>query len=183
MVSFENAEALRQWFAENAETEKELLLVYYKVGTGTPSVTWPESVDEALAVGWIDGVTRRIDADRYMIRFTPRRPGSIWSKVNLAKVEKLRAEGRMTPAGERALASSDPKKRGIYSFENPPAELLPEHEARLREDEAVWERFSRLAPSKKRELLWGISTAKAEATKERRFLKMLQDLKPPSELQ
>lgn len=180
-MSFENAEALRKWFAENAETEKELLLVYYKVRTGTPSVTWPESVDEALAVGWVDGVTRRIDDERYMVRFTPRRPGSVWSKVNLAKVEKLRAEGRMTPAGELALANIDPRKVGIYSFENPPAELSSEHEARLREDEAVWERFSRLAPSKKRELLWWISTAKAEATKERRFAKMLHDLGEPRE--
>jgi uncharacterized protein YdeI (YjbR/CyaY-like superfamily) len=96
---FRNSEALRRWFAKNVATAHELIVGFYKTHTGKPSITWPESVDEALCVGWIDGVRHRIDAERYKIRFTPRKPGATWSAINIKRVAELKAEGRVKPAG------------------------------------------------------------------------------------
>ena len=109
---FPDAAALRAWFAKHAATADELHVGYYKRQTGKPSPTWSESVDEALCFGWVDGVRHSVDAGRYTIRFTPRRKGSHWSKVNVAKVEALIAAKRMTPAGTRGLRDADRREDG-----------------------------------------------------------------------
>jgi uncharacterized protein YdeI (YjbR/CyaY-like superfamily) len=101
----------------NHSAKVELLVGFYKVGSGKPSITWPQSVDEALCFGWIDGVRRSLGAEAYTIRFTPRRAKSIWSKINVARVAELEALGRMTAAGRRAFAARTPERTGVYSAE------------------------------------------------------------------
>ena len=114
---FADPEALRAWFLAHADEGGELVLGYWKTSTGRPSVTWPQSVDEALCVGWIDGVRRRLDDESYVIRFTPRRPGSTWSAVNVARVAELTAQGRMQPAGLAAFEQRRADRCGIYAYE------------------------------------------------------------------
>jgi uncharacterized protein YdeI (YjbR/CyaY-like superfamily) len=114
---FRTAADFRKWLEKNHDKADELLVGFYKKGSGKRSITWPESVDEALCFGWIDGIRRTIDDEKYSIRFTPRRPRSIWSNVNTKRVAELTKQGRMHQAGLRAFAARDPKRSGIYSFE------------------------------------------------------------------
>src|SRR5438067_9819383 len=120
---FRSPSELQDWFAEHHATSRELWVGFYKKGSGKPSINWPESVDEALCVGWIDGIRKSLDGESYTIRFTPRRPGSIWSAVNIKRATALTAEGRMRPAGRKAFAARKEYKSGIYSYEQRPAEL------------------------------------------------------------
>src|SRR5437764_15434967 len=114
---FATPEAFRAWLLAHYESARELWVGFYKKGSGRPSITWPESVDEALSFGWIDGVRRSLGDEAYTIRFTPRKPTSIWSAVNVARVEALTKEQRMRPAGLRAFAARTPERTGVYSFE------------------------------------------------------------------
>lgn len=116
---FRNAAEFRRWLQQNAATAAELLVGYRTVASGLPSMTWPESVDEALCVGWMDGVRKNVDATNYQIRFTPRKPTSVWSAVNVAKVEKLIVEGRMQPAGLAAFETRLAHKSKINAYEQP----------------------------------------------------------------
>lgn len=171
---FAEPAALRSWFAAHAGTAEDLLLGYWKRGTGRPSVTWPESVDEALCVGWIDGVRRRIDDDSYSIRFTPRRPRSIWSAVNVARVEALTAEGRMTPAGLAAYERRTTS--GVYSHERvAPAQLEPAEEQAFRAVDGAWEFFEAQAPSYRKQALHWVTTAKRPDTRARRLAMLVED--------
>ena len=166
---------LRAWFEKNHETSKEMLLGYYKRGSGKASVTWPESVDEALCFGWIDGVRKSIDDERYFIRFTPRKAKSYWSKVNLARFEVLRSEGRVAPAGLAAFEVRIGEARAAYSFEQDEApRFSPEQEARFQEHEAAWTWFTKSAPSYQRACIWWVISAKQEATRERRFDSLIE---------
>ena len=118
------------WLSEHHETESELVVGYYKVATGRPTMTWPESVDEALCFGWIDGIRRRIDDEAYSIRFTPRRPNSIWSAVNLGRVAVLKKEGRMRPTGLAAYERRTEARSVVYAYEHTadkPTELDPQY--------------------------------------------------------
>src|SRR5215468_5499081 len=112
-VFFPTASNLRKWFEANHASALELWVGYFKKGSGTPSITWPESVDEALCVGWIDGLRKSLGADRYVIRFTPRKPGSVWSAINIARVSALEAEGRLRPAGRKAFEARKENRSGI----------------------------------------------------------------------
>jgi uncharacterized protein YdeI (YjbR/CyaY-like superfamily) len=112
-IFFSKAAELQEWFRRNQESAEELWVGFHKKHTGKASVTWPESVDEALCVGWIDGIRKSIDAQSYMIRFSPRRRGSIWSAVNIRRVEALTNEKRMQPAGLVAFAARVENKSGI----------------------------------------------------------------------
>jgi uncharacterized protein YdeI (YjbR/CyaY-like superfamily) len=153
-----------------------VLVGFWKAGTGKPSLTWPESVDEALRFGWIDGVRRRVDDERYTIRFTPRKPGSIWSAVNLAKVEALRAAGRMRPAGEAAWARRRPDRSGVYSFEQvQAARLEAEQEAEFRAVPEGWEWFQAQAPSYRRTAIYWVTSAKRPDTRARRLATLIAD--------
>src|SRR3954447_16770660 len=135
---FETPEAFRAWLERHHAEAGELTVGYYKKGTGRQSITWPESVDEALCYGWIDGVRRSLGAESYTIRFTPRRPGSTWSKVNIGRVQVLVEQGRMKPAGLAAFEARSEEKSGIYSFEQESVELPEPYVSILREDEAAW---------------------------------------------
>ena len=133
----------RDWLAAHHAEATELLVGFHKLDSGQPSLTWPESVDEALCFGWIDGVRRRIDETSYSIRFTPRKAASVWSAVNIAKVAKLEAEGRMTEAGRTAFARRRENRSGIYAYEQRPQELPPEYRARARPEPAGGARLRR----------------------------------------
>ena len=171
---FASPEELRAWFAENAGTASELVVGFWKKSSGKPSITWREAVDEALCVGWIDGRGGRLDEHSHAVRFTPRRPGSTWSLVNLARMEALEAEGRVTDAGRAALAGRREDRTGTYSHEQGDVGL-GDYEARLQAEPAAWEWFSTQAPSYRRGASWWVVSAKQEATRERRFAALLAD--------
>jgi uncharacterized protein YdeI (YjbR/CyaY-like superfamily) len=173
---FATPQDFRAWLEEHHADAGELLVGYYKKDSGRPSITWPESVDEALCVGWIDGIRRRIDDESYSIRFTPRRARSIWSAVNIARAGELMAEGRMTPAGLAAFEARDEKRSAIYSYEQRhKAKLEPEQEARLRADPAAWEWFHSRSPSWRRAAVYWITSAKKPETRERRLATLIED--------
>lgn len=166
---FATPAALRSWFARHHADATELQLGYWKVGSGRPSVSWPESVDEALCVGWIDSVRHRIDDERYTIRFTPRRPGSIWSAVNIARVKALEAEGRMTDAGRAAFAARKDHKSSLYSYEQRGVDLPPEYEQVLRRHRTASKDFHARPASYRKAAVWWVVSAKQEATRQRRL--------------
>ncbi|MDB4898452.1 MAG: bacteriocin-protection protein YdeI/OmpD-associated family, partial [Gemmatimonadetes bacterium] len=147
---FRTPAAFRAWLEANHERANELLVGFHKKGSGRPSLTWPESVDEALCYGWIDGVRRSIDESSYSIRFTPRKPRSIWSNVNVAKVESLIRQGRMMPSGLAAYALRDPERSGIYAFERETASFDDEGEQLFRSDRLAWSFFQLQPPSYRR---------------------------------
>lgn len=172
---FADAEGFRAWLAAHAATATELLVGFHKVGSGQPCMSWSESVDEALCFGWIDGVRRRIDDDTYSIRFTPRKRDSIWSVVNIAKMDKLRAAGKMTPAGEAAFACRKEAKSGIYAHERLDAPELSEQElARFRQDPAAWTYFEAVPPGYRKTVLHWITSAKKAETRAGRLAKLVQ---------
>ncbi len=172
---FDTAADFRRWLDAHGATADALLVGYRKVATGQPSMGWSESVDEALCVGWIDGVRKRVDEARYTIRFTPRRPGSIWSAINIAKFERLRAEGRVTAAGERAHAGRQAHRSGIYAYEQPAtAELLADELRTFRRDAAAWAFFEATPPGYRKVILHWVTTAKQPATRARRLAQLVE---------
>ena len=174
-VFFETPAALRAWFQQHHASHKELWVGYYKKGSGLPSITWPESVDEALCFGWIDGVRKSLDATSYHIRFTPRKPRSTWSKVNIAKVQALEAAGKMTPAGRAAFERRTEENSGIYSLEGERADALPEpYAAALAADEAASAYFAAAPPWYRRAAVHWVTSAKREATRERRLAQLVE---------
>jgi uncharacterized protein YdeI (YjbR/CyaY-like superfamily) len=148
----------------------------YKKGSGRPSITWPEAVDEALCYGWIDGIRKSIDDTRYKNRFTPRRKGSNWSDVNIARVAALTKEGRMRPTGLAAFEARVPEKSGVYSFEQREAVTLGEtFEHRFRQNAKAWAFFESQAPYYRRVATFWVMSAKQEATRERRLAALIDD--------
>ena len=175
-IYFGSPEELRAWLEQHHASEAELLVGYWKKATGKPSLTWSQAVDEALCFGWIDGVLRGIDDKRHIQRFTPRKPASNWSAVNIGKVERLRAEGRMRPAGEAAFARRRADRSGVYAFEQrSQPRLEPEQEARFKADAAAWEWFTARPPSYRRTALWWVVSAKRPETRERRLATLIED--------
>ncbi|WP_377703611.1 YdeI family protein [Pseudoduganella sp. UC29_71] len=171
---FSDASQFRAWLEAHAASAPELLVGYHKVGSGKPSMSWSESVDEALCFGWIDGVRRRVDDDTYTIRFTPRRPTSIWSAINIEKMAKLRAEGRMTPAGEQAFALRSEKKSVVYSHEQAEtAELSAAERKQFKAHAQAWQFFEATPPSYKKRLLHWVTSAKKEETRAGRLSKLV----------
>jgi uncharacterized protein YdeI (YjbR/CyaY-like superfamily) len=151
----------RRWLMRHHALERELWVGFYKKDSGRPSLTWPESVDEALCFGWIDGVRKSLDADSYVIRFTPRRPGSIWSNVNTRRAQELIRTRRMKPAGLRAFKARDPEKAGRYAFEQRLHPRLDSAaEARFRANAAAWRFFEEQPAGYRRIVLWWIVSAK-----------------------
>ena len=173
-VFFEDAQAFRAWLAAHAHTGRELLVGFHKVGTGTPCMSWSESVDQALCYGWIDGVRKRVDDATYTIRFTPRRPGSIWSAVNIDKVARLRAQGLMMPAGEAAFAQRLDDRSRVYAHERAsPAELDPDALARFQSNAAAWAYFQTCPPGYRRQVLHIVTGAKKPETRAARLKKLI----------
>jgi uncharacterized protein YdeI (YjbR/CyaY-like superfamily) len=175
LIFFADAAGFRRWLGKNAPTAKEVLVGFMKRGTGKRSMTWPEAVDEALCVGWIDGVRKRIDEDRYEIRFTPRRSRSTWSAVNIARMAALQAEGRLTPAGLAAFAQRMEGKPRTYSYEqSETAELGLRETKRLRANAAAAAFFRQQPSSYRRRAVWWVVSAARRATRERRMDPLLK---------
>ena len=166
---------LRDWFDANHETATELWLGQYKKGSGKASVTWAQAVDEALCVGWIDGILKRIDEISHVQRFTPRRKGSNWSAVNVANVARLTAEGRMRPAGIRAFEAKTPERTGVYSYEREVEPFSADEIARFRADAAAWVDWEGRPPSYRRQVTDWVTSAKQAATRERRLSQLIED--------
>jgi uncharacterized protein YdeI (YjbR/CyaY-like superfamily) len=165
----------RAWLDANHDRAGELIVGFYKKGTGMPSITWPESVDEALCYGWIDGIRRSLGEESYSIRFTPRKPASIWSRVNVAKVQALLKAGRMTPAGLAAWKRRDPAKSGIYSFERHTAAAFDAPSERLlRRNSAAWKYFQAQPPGYRRLATHFVVSAKRAETRERRLATLIE---------
>jgi len=171
---FRSPAAFRAWLRRHHGSAAELLVGFYKRGAGTPSVTWPEAVDQALCFGWIDGVRRRVDESRYTIRFTPRRPGSIWSAVNVRRARALAAEGRMAPAGHKAFAARRSNRSGRYSYEQRPQELSAPYARMLARNAAARKFFLAQIPSYRRAVTWWVLSAKKEETRLKRARALIE---------
>lgn len=168
-VFFANAAKFGEWLAKNHERAEELWVGFYKKNSGKANMTWPEAVDEALCYGWIDGLLKPIDVLSYAHRFTPRKLRSNWSKINIAKVAKLAAEGRMQPAGIRAFESRSEARSGVYSFEQrETAKFDAATERRFRSNKKAWHHFQAQTPSYRRTVtFWALSAKKEEARQKR----------------
>ena len=168
----------RAWLVAHHAAATELRVGFRTKASGAPSLTWREAVDEALCFGWIDGVRHGLAGESYEIRFTPRKPGSIWSAINVARVEALEAAGRMKPAGRRAFAARKAAKTGVYSFERErPAELTPAEERQLRATPKAAAFFDALPPSYRRKVLHWIVSAKQAATRAQRLARFAASCK------
>ncbi len=170
---FKTPKALSEWFRKHHATETEPITRLYKVHARHLGIGYKEALDEALCWGWIDGVVRRLDADSYQQRFTPRKPRSIWSNVNVGHVERLTREGRMEPPGLAAFGARTAERTGIYSFEKQEVRLAPAFLKRLKADKAAWAWYSAQGAYYRRTAAHWVMSAKREETRERRFAQLL----------
>ena len=173
-VYFSAPSDLQKWFDRHHLTARELWVGYFKKGSGVPSVTWPESVDEALCVGWIDGIRKRVDEKRYVIRFTPRKPGSTWSSINIRRVGSLTRRKRMRSAGLKAFASRRENRSGVYSYEQRPARLVEPYRSILKRNRKAWAFFESQPPGYQKVITWWVISAKKEETRLARLEQLIQ---------
>jgi uncharacterized protein YdeI (YjbR/CyaY-like superfamily) len=170
---FQTPSAFRDWLEQHHAHVDVLLVGFCKKSSGKPSMTWSESVDVALCFGWIDGVRKRIDDFAYSIRFTPRRRGSIWSSVNIKRVQLLIELGQMQPAGLKAYHARKENKSGIYSYEQRSVELEEPYDRLLKKNKAAWSFFHKQPPSYRKTISWWIISAKKEETRLKRLEKLM----------
>lgn len=168
---FASQAEFRAWLLENHDKETVVLAALAKKGSKTPGLTYKQAVDEALCFGWIDGTGKRINDEYYTVRFTPRKPKSIWSAVNLKRYDELKALGLVHPAGEKTFENRDPAQVQKYTHEQKPEDLklTDEQEAQFRANPAAWENFQKMAPSYQRAAIWLLISAKQEATRAKRL--------------
>lgn len=162
----------RGWLEDNHEIAPELLVGFWKKGTGKASIDWPQARDQALCFGWIDGHRRSLGDNAYTIRFTPRRKGSIWSKVNVERIEALKSAGLMTVKGEDAY-ERDRHRTGVYSYEKPAAAFAPEEETLFRMNEAAWSDWEKRPPGYRNTVLGWIAGAKRPETRAKRLAELI----------
>lgn len=170
---FQTQNDFRKWLEENHDKETEIIVGYYNVKSGKVGMTWSESVDQALCFGWIDGVRRKVDEESYCNRFTPRRANSNWSAVNIAKVAELTAKGLMMPAGIAAFEKRKEEKSAIYAYENELKQFSADFEKRFKKNKTAWEFFENQTNWYKKQVINWVMTAKQEATREKRFEKLV----------
>jgi uncharacterized protein YdeI (YjbR/CyaY-like superfamily) len=171
---FPTPAGFRAWLEAHHDQFQELFVGFHKKSSGKPSITWPESVDAALCFGWIDGVRKSLDETSYTIRFTPRRPTSTWSAINIKRVQQLKKMGLMHPAGLKAFAARSAKKSGIYSYEQrKSAQFTREQAKQLRANKAAWEFFRSQAPWYQRVCTYWVISAKKEETKFKRLSELI----------
>jgi uncharacterized protein YdeI (YjbR/CyaY-like superfamily) len=171
---FRSPAEFRAWLSKNHATATELWVGFRKKKTGEPSLTWPESVDEALCFGWIDGLRKSIDASSYKIRFSPRRPGSVWSNINICRVQELIKLKRIRPAGLRTFEARKENKLGIYSYENRPAELVEPYAGVFRRNKSAWKFFQNQPPYYRKTMTWWIVSAKRDETRLKRLAQLIE---------
>ena len=171
---FKTPSDLRKWFAAHHACESEQWVGFYKKDSGKASITWPQSVDEALCFGWIDGIRKSIDDISYKIRFTPRKPHSTWSAVNIKRAGELAGLGLMQPAGLQAFAAREENRSGIYSYEQRSPELPDQYAKKLKKDRSAWKFFDAQPPSYRKAANWWVQSAKKEETRFKRLDKLIQ---------
>jgi uncharacterized protein YdeI (YjbR/CyaY-like superfamily) len=171
---FKTPAEFRKWLAKNHDSKSELLVGFYKKDSGKPSITWPESVDQALCFGWIDGVRRRIDDLSYSIRFSPRRQRSIWSTVNIKRAGELIDLGLMQPPGLKAFEERQEYRSGIYAYEQRTVELPQEYRKRLKKNKAAFQFFEAQPPSYRKAIYWYVVGAKKEETRLKRLNSLIE---------
>jgi uncharacterized protein YdeI (YjbR/CyaY-like superfamily) len=174
MIFFKKPSDFQKWLEKNHATAGELWVGFYRKNSGKPSITWPESVDEALCFGWIDGIRKRIDEISYQIRFTPRRRGSIWSAINIRRGQELTKQKRMRRAGLKAFAARIENKSGIYSYEQRKAELDGPYAKMLEKNKPARDYFEAQPPSYRKMIAWWIVSAKKEETRLMRLKKLIR---------
>ncbi len=172
---FATQNEFRKWLQKYHAKETQLLVGFYKVGCNKLSMTWPESVDQALCYGWIDGVRKSIDNESYCIRFSPRKKASIWSAVNIKKVENLTKLGLMEEAGLKAFSYKNENKSKVYSFENEEMKFSSDFEKQFKANKKAWDYFQALALSYRKASSNWVMSAKQEATKVKRLLELIKD--------
>ncbi len=170
---FENQLQFREWLENNHNKETELIVGFYKVGSGKPSMSWSESVNQALCFGWIDGVRKSIDQESYCIRFSPRKPNSIWSAVNIKKIEELTNAGLMKPEGLKVFSLRKEERSKIYSHEREFVELTVAYTNQFKQDGLAWDFFINQAPSYRKVITHWIMSAKQEKTRQSRLEKTI----------
>ncbi len=164
----------RKWLTTNHATQQELWVGFYKKDSGKPSITWPQSVDEALCFGWIDGIRKSINEVSYKIRFTPRRARSIWSVVNTKRANELSAQGLMKPAGLKAFAARQEYRSGIYTYEQRSVEMPEPYRSQVKKNPSAWKFFEAQSPSHRKMVNWWILSAKREETRLKRVAELLE---------
>lgn len=175
-IFFATPADFRAWLEAHHATAQELLVGFYKKDSGRPSITWPESVDEALCFGWIDGVRRSLDASSYTIRFTPRKPHSTWSAVNIKRASELISLGLMRPAGLKAFEARTDDNSGIYAYEQRKTAALDEaEEQQMRANAEAWAFFQAQPPSYRRAAIWWVIGAKRAETRQKRLATLIED--------
>ncbi len=173
-IFFKGPSEFRKWLDRNHDRAPELWIGFWKVSTGKPSITWSEAIDEELCFGWIDGIRKSIDADSYKQRFTPRRPRSIWSRINIGRVEALKKQGRMMPTGLAAFEKRD--VTSAYAFEQGDgATLGPKEQAVLKKNKKAWAFFETQPPYYRKVAGWWVMSAKKEETRQRRLETLIRD--------
>jgi uncharacterized protein YdeI (YjbR/CyaY-like superfamily) len=172
---FKNPAAFGIWLEQNHATATELWVGFYKKDSGKPSITWPESVDQALCFGWIDGIRKRVDEISYQIRFTARRRGSIWSAINIKRAKELVRQKQMRPTGLKAFAARIENKSGIYSYEQRKTDLEEPYAKVLKKNKAAWNFFEKQPPSYRKMIGWWIISAKKEETRMARLAKLISE--------
>ena len=171
---FPTPAAFRAWLAENHATATEVGVVLHRKASGKPTMTWSDAVDQALCFGWIDGIARRLDETSRVQRFTPRKPKSNWSAVNIRKVEELTAQGLMTPAGLAAFARREEARSRVYSYENRHlAALDPERKATFQAHAGAWEFFGKQPPSYRQTSIYWVMNAQRDETRSRRLARLI----------
>lgn len=175
IIFFSTPAEFRAWFEKNHDKTKELWVGFYKKDSSKPSITWPESVDQALCFGWIDGIRKSIDDISYTIRFTPRNPKSIWSAVNMRRIAELTSLGLMRPSGIAVFEKRDEKRSELYSFEQVKVELDTHFLKKFQENEKAWIFFQSQAPSYKKPAIWWVISAKQEDTRLKRLNILIKD--------
>lgn len=171
---FASQKAFRAWLEKNHATAQEIVVGYHKAKTGKRTFTHKQAIDEALCFGWIDGVGKGGD-ETWSVRFTPRKAKSIWSQVNIKRIEELKAAGLVHPAGRAAYENRDPKLQQRYSHENRDVGLAPAYEKAFRASKTAWANFEAMPPSYRRPAIWWVMSAKQEATRERRLKTLIAD--------
>lgn len=175
-IFFATPKALRAWLRKNYRKADETWVGLYKKASGRPSITWPELVDQLLCFGWIDGIRKTVDEEAYAIRVTPRRPGSIWSRVNLRRVPELIESGEMTAAGRKAYEGRDEKKTERYSYDRgQDARLGPEYERVFRANRKAWTFWQAQPPGYRKTASWYVISAKREETRRKRLERLIAD--------
>lgn len=173
-IFFAKPSDFRKWLKKNHKKETVLIVGFYKVDSGKPSMTWSQSVDEALCFGWIDGVRTSIDKESYQIRFTPRKPTSIWSTINIKKIEELTRQGLMQPAGLAIFEKRKEEKSKVYSFEKETMRFSKVFEKEFKANKKAWKYFQLLAPSYKKTSIHWVMSAKQEATRLKRLNELIK---------